>query len=237
MKRLNAAMLLAVTAVAGVAAEPDREPPGADIEGTYLFADVIRQTTGQNVIPFNPESDAHRAILAKLSEAARNAARAAREAMIDKARANEVGNAVEPLVIQALNAAGLKAARPKTASGRTAAAGYPDVELESDPPCYLELKTFNARTASSSQRTFYYSPSETSKVTREALHLLLAFEMEQLEVSGRTIWAPVRFKITSLHAVAVQLKVEYNQSNRGLYAKEHLLADETLADSAPPPPR
>lgn len=221
-------LLAGCIAAALGAAEPGRTPPSAELEGTYPFAEVIKATTGRQVLAFDPRLKPHQELLTKLKAAAQTAAASALAARIDKPRANEVGNAIEPHVIAALQAGGLDAARPRTASGRAQATGYPDVFLDDDPPCYLELKTFNATTATSSQRTFYYSPAEESKVTRDALHLLLAFEMEQRTENGVTLWVPVRFKITSLHAVPVQLKIEYNQSNRGLYADEHLLADEVV---------
>ncbi len=211
-----------------VAADPSSTPPGAAAEGDYAFADVIQRTTGQPIIAFEPTNAVHSALLNRLKEAAGVAAREARSAKIVSARANEVGNAVEAHVLKALNGAGLSAHRPRTSAGRMQAAGYPDIEIESDPPCYLELKTYNARTADSTQRTFYYSPSEETKVTRPALHLLLAFEIEQQTGDGSRNWVPVNFRIVSLHDLPVRLKVEYNQSNRGLYVPEKLLADEPV---------
>ncbi|HSH16621.1 MAG TPA: hypothetical protein VLD18_11340 [Verrucomicrobiae bacterium] len=226
--RFTQAALSLAFLLPSMAAEPARTPPGAEAEGDYPFAEVIRRTTGQEVIAFDAANPAHAALLEKLKTAAAAAAESARKAKIVSARANEVGNAIEAHVFQALNAAGLTAQRPRTATGRGQAAGYPDVAIESDPPCYLELKTYNARTANSTQHTFYYSPATETKVTRAALHLLLAYEFEQQTDGGQTIWVPVHFKLVSLHDLTVQLKVEYNQSNRGLYAPEKLLADEPV---------
>lgn len=224
---LSGLALLAIAWVA-VAADSNRTPPGAEVERDFPFAEVIQRTTGHEIVTFDGTNAGHAALLEKLKAAAAAAARSASSAKIESARANEVGNAMEAHVLKALNDGGLKAHRPRTAAGRAQAAGYPDVELESDPPCYLELKTYNARTADSTQRTFYYSPAEETKVTRPALHLLLAFEMEQQKAGDRTIWVPVRFKLISLHDLVVRLKVEYNQSNRGLYPPQKLLADEEL---------
>jgi hypothetical protein len=223
-----AALALLTISFALAAADGSRTPPGAEAEGDYPFAEVIKRTTGQEIIPFDGANARHAALLQLLKSAASAAARQAVTAKIESARANEVGNAIEEHVLKALNDAGLKAHRPRTTAGRGQAAGYPDVALESDPPCYLELKTFNARTADSTQRTFYYSPAAETKVTRPALHLLLAFEIEQQKDGDRTIWVPVQFKLISLHDLEVRLKVEYNQNNRGLYAPGKLLADERL---------
>jgi hypothetical protein len=75
------------------------------------------------------------------------------------------------------------------------------------------------------QRTFYYSPSTATKVTRDALHLLLAFEIEQRTENGRPLWVPAGFKLVSLHNLQVKLKIEYNQGNRSLYDPEGILAE------------
>lgn len=230
MKRCLALLGLGLLAWSdpGWGADSARNPPGAEAEGEYAFSEVIKRTTGQEVIAFDATNTTHKALLDRLHAAAAAAARDARAARIVTARANEAGNAIEKHVLSALNAAGLKAQRPRTSEGRALAAGYPDVALDSEPPCYLELKTYSARTANSSQRTFYYSPSQEAKVTRPALHLLLAFEMEPRAEGGITVWLPVRFRVVSLHDLRVQLKVEYNQSNRGLYATEKLLVDEAV---------
>ncbi len=228
MNRLLTGAFGALVMTRLVAADFGSGPPGSELEGEFLFADVIKRTTGQEIIAFDSTNATHAALLKRLTEAAAVASRAARAANIASARANEVGNAIEAHVLDALNSTGLKAHRPRTTAGRTQAAGYPDVEIDSEPPCYLELKTYNARTAESSQRTFYYSPSRETKVTRPALHLLLAFEIEQRADGNHVVWAPVRFRLVSLHDLRVQLKVEYNQSNRGLYAAERLLADEPV---------
>lgn len=215
---------------AGLAAVADTPtaPPGAEAERDYPFAEVIKRTTGHEVLAFDRARAEHAALLERLKAAAAGASREARASGIVSARANEAGNAMEARVLKALNEAGLKADRPRTSSGQSLAAGYPDVAIESDPPCYLELKTYSARTADSTQRSFYYSPAEKTKVTRTALHLLLAFEMEPRTEAGSTVWVPVRFRLVSLHDLQVRLKVEYNQGNRGLYAPEKLLAEERV---------
>jgi hypothetical protein len=89
-----------------------------------------------------------------------------------------------------------------------------------DVPCYLELKTYSADTANTTQRSFYFSPSENPKVTHDALHLLLAYELEQSTNGNRPTFRPVRWKLITLQDLEVDLKFEFNQSNRGLYGKE-----------------
>jgi hypothetical protein len=209
-------------------ADAVRVPPGASEEGDYPFGEVIKTTTGFRVIAFDETRSTHCELLDRLQKVARRAASLAKETGVRKARANEVGNAMEEFVLKAMVAENLEATRPKTQSGRTLSVGYPDFDLNSEPDCYVELKTYNAKTANSTQRTFYYSPSADPKITHDALHLLLAFQMVQTEEDGQSVWRPDRFQITSLDQMVVKLKVEYNQSNRGLYAAPLTLADEPV---------
>jgi len=184
------------------------------------FKEVILATTQHRVLDFDTNNPAHVALHKKLSLAASAAAANARKDGLFAIRANEAGNNLEPFVKRALKDAGLNARTPITTAGEAQVVGYPDVEILSDPPCYLELKTYNATTANTTQRSFYYSPSENPKVTRDALHLLLAYELEKSERDGKTVFIPVHWKLITLQDLAVDLKFEFNQSNRGLYGKE-----------------
>ena len=102
----------------------------------------------------------------------------------------------------------------------------PDIEITEPAPCYVELKTYNAATANTTQRSFYYSPSETPKVTRDAVHLLLAFELERTARGGTNVFVPTHWKLLSLEDLEVDLKFEFNQSNRGLYGSDKGLLNE-----------
>ncbi len=184
------------------------------------FKEVIRATTQHRILDFDPHNAAHRALFQKLSATANAAAAKARAEGLFSARANEAGNHMEVFVKAALKEAGLTARTPVTNEGDVQTAGYPDVEILSDPPCYLELKTYNATTANTTQRSFYYSPSEHPKVTHDALHLLLAYELEKTTRDGQTAFIPVHWKLITLQDLLVDLKFEFNQSNRGLYGKE-----------------
>lgn len=188
--------------------------------GKIPFKEVILATTGQRIIDFDTNNPAHVALHAKLTTAASAAALAARTEGLFSARANEAGNYMEGFVKSALQEAGLDARTPLTTTGSARSTGYPDLEIQGPVPCYLELKTYSATTANTTQRSFYYSPSETPKVTRNALHLLLAYQLERTERDGQTAFIPVTWKLITLEDLAVDLKFEFNQSNRGLYGKE-----------------
>lgn len=184
------------------------------------FREVVYATTQHRILDFDTNTPAHFRLFQKLTQAAASAATNAQAAGLFTTRANEAGNAMESFVRAALRDTGLDARTPSTTRGRTQTAGYPDVELLGEVPCYLELKTYSATTANTTQRSFYYSPSENSKVTRDAVHLLLAYQLERSERKGQTVFLPVHWKLVTLQDLEVNLKLEFNQSNRGLYGQD-----------------
>lgn len=184
------------------------------------FKTVIEATTQHQILDFNTNNPAHLLLYQKLCAAAESALTNARSAGLFSTRANEAGNHMEIFVKAALAEAGLTARTPVTANGRAQSTGYPDVEILNPIPCYLELKTYSPTTVNTTQRSFYYSPSENPKVTRDAVHLLLAYEIERSEREGRTVFLPRHWKLITLQDLEVNLKFEFNQSNRGLYGKD-----------------
>ena len=181
------------------------------------FKTVIEATTHFHVLDFDTNNPAHVGLQKKLLQAAALAGERAAKEGIETARANEAGNHLEPFVRAALRETGLAARVPVNTTGTAQATGYPDVEITGPTPCYLELKTYNAATANTTMRTFYYSPSEHPKITRDALHFLLAYQLEKSTRAGQTTFVPVHWKLLTLENLAVDLKFEFNQSNRGLY--------------------
>ena len=184
------------------------------------FKEVILATTQHRILDFDTNNPAHVALHKRISAAAQAAARTARIEGLFAARANEAGNHLEAFVKAALQETGLLAHTPVTTHGGAQSAGYPDLEISGDVPCYLELKSYNAATANTTQRSFYYSPSAHPKVTCDALHLLLAYQLERTVREGKTVFVPVHWKLVTLQGLEVNLKFEFNQSNRGLYGKE-----------------
>jgi hypothetical protein len=73
-------------------------------------------------------------------------------------------------------------------------------------------------------RSFYFSPSEDPKITRDAFHLLMSFELDTAERKGTRAFIPVSWQIYTLDKLLIQVKHEFNASNRELYTKEALLA-------------
>lgn len=190
------------------------------------FKTVIHATTGHRVLDLDTNNPAHVELRAKILKAATLAGERARREGLATARPNEAGNQLEPFIRAALNEAGLTARIPHTTADRAQATGYPDIEITGSVPCYIELKTYNAATANTTQRSFYYSPSETPKVTRDAIHLLLAYELEKTVRDGKTLFLPTHWKLLTLQNLEVDLKFEFNQSNRGLYGPTNATLDQ-----------
>ena len=133
-------------------------------------------------------------------------------------RINEVGNAVELYVLDALKTAGLDSGRPTPPSGRKKTAGYPDLyAAHGDDYYYIEIKTYSPKTINSSQRSFYISPSEDFKVSKDGYHLLLAFSTEEIEEG---VYSLTGFKLLDLYELVCNLKLEFNASNKDLYSSE-----------------
>lgn len=190
------------------------------------FKTVIHATTGHRVLDLDTNNAAHAELRTKLMRAAALAGERARKDGLITARPNEAGNHLESFVRAALKEAGLEARIPHTTTDRAQVAGYPDLEIAGPVPCYLELKSYNAATVNTTQRSFYYSPSETPKVTRDAVHLLLAYELEKVERDGQSLFVPRHWKLITLQDLEVDLKFEFNQSNRGLYGNGKATLDE-----------
>ena len=190
------------------------------------FKAVIHATTGHRVLDFDTNNPAHADLRVKLLRAAALAGERARKDGLAAVRPNEAGNHLEPFVRAALKEAGLEARIPRTTADRAQVAGYPDIEIVGPVPCYLELKSYNAATADTTQRTFYYSPSATPKITHDALHFLLAYELEKVTRDGKVIFVPTHWKLLTLQDLEVDLKSEFNQSNRGMYRDGKLVVDE-----------
>ena len=145
---------------------------------------------------------------------------------IKAGRINEVGNAVELYVLDALEKAGLQSGRPTPPSGRKKTVGYPDLYAQkNDDYFYIEIKTYSPKTEKSSLRTFYISPSQDFKVTRDAYHLLLAFSTDEVDPG---VYSLTGFKLLDLYGLECNLKLEFNASNKDLYSEESGLVVEEM---------
>lgn len=135
-----------------------------------------------------------------------------------KRRINEVSALFEDALLNEISAhPDFTCDFPKTKDGKTQRSGYPDLRVEHLPTktvAYLDPKLFEAKSISSSFRTFYYEPSpDRTKVTEDALHLLIGFPHD-----GQTrAWTFTAPKLVDLSKLEVTLKAEFSASNRVLY--------------------
>ena len=150
-----------------------------------------------------------------LSSAAQATCEQLNDSPLDFDRTNELGLAIERKLEDALRTLGVNCHIPKTVSGRSQSAGYPDLTFEYEgEDYYLEVKTFSSYTIESSQRTFYFTVSDDPKVTVDAYHLLIGFEIEKEDDSQYRI---LRYHIVDLRQLSCKVKIEYNASNQDLY--------------------
>ncbi|HOQ33530.1 MAG TPA: hypothetical protein PLA12_13605 [Candidatus Hydrogenedens sp.] len=194
------------------------------------FKIAIKAMSGCKVIPFDKNNPDDRQLLTDLIKATKIAAKNANQKGIFTRRENEVGNHIEPFMIESLNKIGLKADRPETREGKKKSVGYPDIFVidRKGRPNYIECKTYNERNYQTTQRSFYFSPAERPsdfKVIYNARHLIVSFKIERTERTGKSAFVPVYWKIFSTDNLIGQIKHEFNSTNKQMYTEESLLAE------------
>jgi hypothetical protein len=190
------------------------------------FPIVIKVISGHSVISFDRSDNADVALLERLTKAMQKATNTAHRVGIFTNRPNEVGNHIEPFVRDALRELGISATIPRTKRGIHRSAGYPDIEMKDIDGriTYLECKTCSLKSEDSSFRAFYMQPSEDAKITADARHLLVGFEIESQKRGLKDAYVPVRWRLYTLENLRVQVKHEFNASNQHIYQEGSLLA-------------
>jgi len=183
---------------------------------------VIEAITGKRVIPFDTSNSEDNEILDILKNVALIAGKMINKDGIKRARANEVGNDIESFVKSAMHEYNLNPDIPSGASGRKKAMGYPDIIFyHKGKPYYLECKTYNQENIETSQRSFYFSPSEDFKVIYDTHHFIVSYEMYVTGREGnKNIYKCRHWKILSLESLSLDVKYEFNSDNKRLYSGE-----------------
>ena len=177
---------------------------------------VIETMTGKKVISFDFAKSDHQEILGLLKQAVLKAGLEINKTGISRSRPNEVGNDIEPYVKSALNSLGLNADIPTGPKGRKKSTGYPDILFWSNKsPYYLECKTYNIENIETTQRSFYFSPSDEFKVIYDAPHFIVSFE---IYVAGEHIYKCKHYKILSIESLSLDVKYEFNSDNKRMYS-------------------
>jgi hypothetical protein len=190
---------------------------------TFAFSDVVRASSGKNVIALDPTNAAHqritRAVEAALQKALPLLSQA--DSPIRKLRRiNEASRYFEDALMATINATpGLRCESPPTRNGATQRSGYPDLritDIATGTIAYLDPKLLEATSLHSTLRTFYYEPKhETLKINDNAIHLLCGIEHDGKE----GVWTFTRFHLIDLSTLRVRLKAEFQASNADLYQK------------------
>jgi hypothetical protein len=194
------------------------------------FPIAVKAISGHDVLSFDKTSRADKELLERLTKAMDIAVKNAYQIGISTARANEVGNHIEPFVKDALNSVLMKASIPLTSNGKHQSAGYPDIFIKDidDRVTYLECKTYNKKSINSSFRAFYFQPSKSSKITHDARHLMVGFEINKEKRNGQSVFVPIHWKLYTLEKMLLQVKHEFNTSNQIMYKSESLLAEGSI---------
>jgi hypothetical protein len=192
------------------------------------FSVIVKSMSEKQVIQIDTSDPADQRLISDLEKAIGICALELKAKPIRRPRPNEVGNDVESYVMRALPQSGLAASRPTSKAGLGKATGYPDILLQdaAKRDTYLECKIFAYGAAETTMRSFYLSPSESLKVSRDARHLLLAFGMEATAISGSrdSLYIPKSYKLIDLHDLLCDVKYEFNSDNRRLYAPAMVLS-------------
>jgi len=192
------------------------------------FSEVVRAATGRQVLPLRLTNAVDQDLVARISramDAVVEKFNATNSPAHSKRRINEVSALFESAMKAELNVMpGFECDFPKTAAGVRQRSGYPDLRLvdrNSGRVLYLDPKLFESRGRASSLRTFYYEPKRaTNKILEDAHHLIVGFEHD-----GKTgAWRFMGWELVDLAHFRVQLKAEFQASNRDLYSPEALIA-------------
>jgi len=195
------------------------------------FKLVIKGISGHTITPFNNRDNKDMSVLKKLIRVATVSGNNVNKVGIRRTRPNEVGNDIEPFVKKALNLIGYKAGVPLTGKGKKKSMGYPDIQFidEYKRLNYLECKTYNIENVDTTQRSFYLSPSDEFKITSDAHHFLISFEIYVSGTEGKNnIYKCKSWKILTLDNLQTDVKYEFNADNSRLYSKELILAEGAL---------
>lgn len=195
------------------------------------FKLVIEALSGHKIVPFDENNKMDKIVLEKLIGVAIKAGKEINKRGIKRPRSNEVGNDIEPIVKAAIKKLGYKADTPITSNGNRKNTGYPDIEFidEFSRTNYLECKTYNIGSLETTLRSFYLSPAEEFKITKDAHHFIISFEIYVAKRQGKmNIYKCREWKILKLEDLMVDVKYEFNADNCRLYSKNLILAEGKL---------
>ncbi len=181
---------------------------------------VMEAMTGKKVISFDFTRSDHRDVLEFLKQSVLKTGKDINKTGILRQRSNEVGNDIEPYIRNSLNLLELNADIPTGPSKRKKVTGYPDIIFwYKDNPYYLECKTYNIENIETTQRSFYFSPSDEFKIIYDAPHFIISFEIYVAgEKENKHIYKCKHYKILSIESLSLDVKYEFNSNNKRMYS-------------------
>ena len=185
------------------------------------FKLVMKSLSGFEILNFDINTKQNKKLLKDLIKACELVKKEVNKNGLAANRPNEIGNYIEPFLKDSLNKQNLLADTPKLRNNKKKSIGYPDLEFKDNKGCwyYLECKTFNINNIATTQRSFFVSPSNNFKITKDAIHFLISFQIEQ----NNKNYIVKNYKILTLENLKVDLKNEFNTNNKNLYSKENIL--------------
>ena len=194
---------------------------------------VIESLAGKKVIPFDFDNPEDKDLLEVLKKVAVTGGREINRNGIESKRPNEVGNYIEKFVKNAMKQHTLKPDVPTGFKGKRRTTGYPDIIFFfNNNPYYLECKTYNLENISTTQRSFYFSPSDDFKVIYDTHHFVLSYEMFLYEQrNNKGIYKCRHYKLLSLDSLSLDVKYEFNSDNKRMYSGRNgtiILAEEKI---------
>lgn len=167
------------------------------------FADLVRESSGHQVLPIDPCNREDAFLLRHLSQALTAFVRLTEKSgqRFTGNRINDVGKRFEYMIADELRKTPLEA----SVLGRP---GYPDCVLkQGERVTYLEVKTSATVQKKSSKHLKTFSFSSGKKIKSDARHLLLKL---QLEEEDNKIWKVVAWELRDLSTLKTRLKTEFN---------------------------
>lgn len=190
---------------------------------SLYFRDVIKAATGYEIKPFNTDS---LKVIATIDNWLKNnlihLSNFAETNYIG--RANELGNTIEEELRKKLSAIpNLKCGKPLLTNGNLQSTGYPDCLIEmGEVKIYADVKTFQTKTIDSTLRSFFYQPTNKSKIHFNAPHIIIGFETESLGGDNKSPFKLVGYKLIDLYELKVKFKAEFNAGNIEIYSLNKL---------------
>lgn len=197
------------------------DPPPTTLREFVTLPDAVKQATGHDVIPYDIANPVDHELTTAIGEAITQVCKelnADDSPLKGLSRINEASSYFESRLLERLEDHPAFSCRiPLSSTGKPQRSGYPDlhaIHTSTGRHYYLDPKLYERTAEESSLRTFYYSPqSKRSKIQHSAVHLLLGISHDGNDGD----WQFQSWKLLDLSKLSLQLKSEYNASNKELY--------------------